>query len=215
MSKRSSSSARWLAEHFSDEYVKLAQEKGYRSRAIFKLEEIDQRHRIFRPGQRVVDLGAAPGGWSQYAAEKVGRTGRVYAMDLLEMDAIPGVEFLRGDFTDESVFTELLTLMGGEYAHVVLSDMAPNMSGNRHVDQHKAMYLAELVADMVERVMARDGTLVIKLFQGAGFQEYLQMMRPLFSRMQTRKPKASRDRSPEVYLVAQGFRSAKSDLTNE
>ncbi|MEY2700831.1 MAG: rRNA ((2552)-2-O)-methyltransferase RlmE [Pseudomonadota bacterium] len=208
MSKRSSSSARWLAEHFSDEYVKLAQEKGYRSRAIFKLEELDRRHRIFHPGQRVVDLGAAPGGWSQYAVQKVGRNGQVYAMDLLDMEPIPRVDFLRGDFTDESMFTELLAGMGGEYAHVVLSDMAPNMSGNRSVDQHKAMYLAELVADMVGKVMAKEGTLVIKLFQGAGFQEYLQMLKPRFSQMHTRKPKASRDRSPEVYLVAQGYRPA-------
>ncbi len=203
---RSGSSQRWLSEHFSDEFVKLAQERGYRSRAVFKLEEIQARDRLFRPGMTVVDLGAAPGGWSQLAAEKIGKSGRIIALDILPVEDIPGVEFIQGDFQQEEVLDRLLAALGGAPVDLVLSDMAPNMSGARVVDQPRAMYLAELALDMARKVLKPGGTFVVKLFMGAGFDEYQREARLSFSSLANRKPKASRDRSREVYLVGKGFK---------
>lgn len=204
---RSGSSQRWLSEHFSDEYVKKAQEKGYRSRAVFKLEEIQSRDQLMRPGMTVVDLGAAPGGWSQFAAEKIGRNGRIIALDILPVEAIPGVEIIQGDFLEEEVFNRLLMALGDAPVDLVLSDMAPNMSGTRVVDQPRAMYLAELALDMARKVLRPGGAFVVKLFMGAGYDEYLRDARRSFASLSCRKPKASRDRSREVYLVGRNFKS--------
>ena len=203
---RSGSSQRWLTEHFSDEYVKLAQEKGYRSRAVFKLEEIDARDRLLRPGLSVVDLGAAPGGWSQLAAEKIGKSGRIIALDILPVEAIPGVTVIEGDFQEEAVLAQLLEALAGRPVDLVLSDMAPNMSGTRVVDQTRAMYLAELALDTARQVLRPGGAFVVKLFMGAGFDEYQKAARSSFASLANRKPKASRDRSREVYLVGKGFK---------
>ncbi|MBP7546787.1 MAG: 23S rRNA (uridine(2552)-2'-O)-methyltransferase RlmE [Corallincola sp.] len=203
--KRTASSKRWLQEHFDDPYVKQAQKEGWRSRAVFKLAEIQQQDRIIRPGDKVVDLGAAPGGWSQYAAQQVGERGHVYACDLLAMDALPNVSFLQGDFREETVLNALLERMGGN-ANVVLSDMAPNMSGEDVVDQARSMYLVELALDMCRQVLGKDGRFVVKVFQGAGFDEYIKAVRAQFSSVKVRKPDASRARSREVYLVAAGFK---------
>ncbi len=203
---RSGSSQRWLSEHFSDEYVKLAQQRGYRSRAVFKLEEIDSRDRLIRPGLSVVDLGAAPGGWSQYVAEKIGKRGKIIALDILPVEAIPGVDIIEGDFQDEQVFDQLLKTLEGNAVDLVLSDMAPNMSGTRVVDQPRAMYLAELALDMARQVLKPGGSFVTKLFMGAGFDEYQRDVRKSFASVANRKPKASRDRSREVYLVGKGFK---------
>lgn len=203
---RSRSSRRWLAEHFSDEYVKLAQEHGYRSRAAFKLEEIDRRDRLFKPGMRVVDLGAAPGGWSQYALHRIGKSGRIIALDLLPMEEIAGVTFLQGDFQDDEVLNRLLDALAGNPVDLVLSDMAPNMSGLRVIDQPRAMYLAELALDVSRKVLRPSGALVVKLFQGAGLEAFQRDVRLYFAQLVYRKPKASRDRSPEVYLVAKGYK---------
>ncbi|WP_045225856.1 23S rRNA (uridine(2552)-2'-O)-methyltransferase RlmE [Methyloterricola oryzae] len=205
---RSSSSHRWLAEHFSDEYVKLAQERGYRSRAVFKLEEIQTRDRILKPGMTIVDLGAAPGGWSQYAAERVGKSGAIIALDLLTVEPLPGVTFIQGDFQEQAVLDELLSVLAGRAVDLVLSDMAPNMSGTRAVDQPRAMYLAELALDMAAKILKPGGTFVVKLFMGAGFDEYQREARRYFAQLVTRKPKASRDRSREVYLVAKNRRGS-------
>lgn len=207
---RSSSSNRWLAEHFSDEYVKLAQERGYRSRAVFKLEEIQARDRILKPGITVVDLGAAPGGWSQYAAERVGKSGAIIALDLLPVEPLPGVTFIQGDFQEQSVLDELLAALSGRAVDVVLSDMAPNMSGTRAVDQPRAMYLAELALDTAAKILKPGGTFVVKLFMGAGFDDFQREARRHFAQLVTRKPKASRDRSREVYLVAKNRRVGSS-----
>ncbi|UZR29956.1 23S rRNA (uridine(2552)-2'-O)-methyltransferase RlmE [Methylococcus mesophilus] len=206
MAKRSRSSGRWLAEHFSDEYVRLAQEKGYRSRAVFKLTELDERDRLFEPGATVIDLGAAPGGWSQYAAQRVGPKGKVLALDILPMEPLPGVTVVQGDFLDDAVFQEVLEAIGGRSANVVLSDIAPNMSGNRNVDQPRSMYMAELAFDLADRVLAPNGRFAVKLFQGEGFQEYVALARKAFGSVAMRKPKASRARSAEIYLVGKGYR---------
>lgn len=203
---RSGSSQRWLTEHFSDEYVKLAQKRGYRSRAVFKLEEIDLKDRLLKPGISVVDLGAAPGGWSQYAAEKLGKSGRIIALDILPVEPINGVSIIEGDFREEEVFRQLMEALEGQPVDLVLSDMAPNTSGMRDVDQPRAMYLAELALDMARQVLRPGGALVVKLFMGAGFDEYQRDVRQSFSSVANRKPKASRDRSREVYMVAKGFK---------
>ena len=203
---RSGSSQRWLGEHFSDEYVKMAQQRGYRSRAVFKLEEIDSRDRLIRPGMSVVDLGAAPGGWSQYVAEKVGKHGKIIALDILPVEAIPGVEIIQGDFQEEQALNQVLQALQGKPVDLVLSDMAPNISGTRVVDQPRAIYLAELALDMARRVLKPGGAFVAKLFMGAGFDEYQKDARNLFSGVANRKPKASRDRSREVYFVGKGFK---------
>ncbi|CDG87489.1 23S rRNA (uridine(2552)-2'-O)-methyltransferase RlmE [Xenorhabdus bovienii] len=202
--KRSASSSRWLQEHFSDKYVLQAQKKGLRSRAWFKLDGIQQSDKIFKPGMTVVDLGAAPGGWSQYVVSQIGDRGRVIACDLLPMDPIVGVDFLQGDFRDELVLKALLERVGDNKVQVVMSDMAPNMSGTPAVDIPRSMYLIELALGMCRDVLAPGGSFIVKVFQGEGFDEYLREMRSLFTKVKVRKPEASRARSREVYIVATG-----------
>ncbi|WP_339676224.1 23S rRNA (uridine(2552)-2'-O)-methyltransferase RlmE [uncultured Zhongshania sp.] len=206
MAKRSGSSDAWMKEHFDDHYVKKAQKEGYRSRACYKLLEIQEKDRLIKPGMSVVDLGSAPGGWSQVAAMLVGHSGQVLASDILDMDSIAGVEFIRGDFTEEEVFNELMAFLGNQKADLVISDMAPNMSGMRDVDQPQSMYLCELALDMAGLVLRPGGGFVTKIFQGEGFEEYMRLLRERFSKVVTRKPAASRPRSREVYLVATGLR---------
>jgi len=205
MVKRSKSSARWLAEHASDEFVKRAQREGWRSRAVFKLAEIQQAERLLRPGMRCVDLGAAPGGWSQYAARIIGGASRIVATDILPMDAIAGVDFVQGDFRDDGVIEQVLRAIGASKVDLVLSDMAPNMSGIDAVDQPRSMHLAELALEFADRVLAPGGDVLVKLFQGAGFDELIRDARGRFGRVATKKPKASRTRSPEIYLLARQF----------
>lgn len=204
--KRSASSSRWLQEHFKDHYVQKAQKQGLRSRAVFKLEEIQNKDRILRPGMNVVDLGAAPGGWSQYVVEATQGQGRVIACDILPMDPIASVDFLEGDFRDEGVLDALLTRIGGKNVDVVLSDMAPNMSGSDIVDQPRAMYLVELALDMCHQVLKPNGSFVVKVFHGQGFEDYLKAVRAAFTTVKSRKPDSSRARSREVYLVATGYK---------
>lgn len=204
---RSRSSKRWLAEHFNDPYVRKAQQLGLRSRAAFKLEEIDRRDRLLKPGATVLDLGAAPGGWSQYAARRVGCTGRVIATDILAMEALAGVEFVEGDFTQPQIVDELTALLDGQRVDVVLSDMAPNLSGQRVVDQYRAMHLAELALDAAFRFLKPGGCLLIKAFQGEEFDRFLADVKRHFSRVSIRKPDASRDRSREVYVLARDFKN--------
>lgn len=208
MAKKRSSSRAWLKEHRDDPFVQQAQKEGYRSRACYKLMELNKRDRLIKPGMTVLDLGSAPGGWSQVAAELVGHKGRVVASDILAMDNIAGVEFLQGDFTEESVFDELLNILGDDAVDVVLSDMAPNMSGIDAVDQPRSIYLVELAVDMAIRVLAPGGGFVSKVFQGEGFDDVLAQCRANFQKVNTRKPEASRPRSREVYLVATGFRGS-------
>ncbi len=205
MPKRSKSSARWLQEHANDEYVKRAQKEGWRSRAVYKLEEINAADRLLRSGMRCVDLGAAPGGWSQFAARAIGGTSRIVATDILPMDAIAGVEFVLGDFRDEAVLAQVLERVGSEKVDLVLSDMAPNMAGIDAVDQPRSMYLAELALEFAERVLAPGGDALIKLFQGAGFDQMIRDVRGRYGKVATRKPKASRSRSSEIYLLARQF----------
>lgn len=203
---RSKSSHRWLKEHFSDPFVKRAQAEGLRSRAAYKLEELIDRDRLLKPGMRVVDLGAAPGGWSQMARARLGERGRVLALDILPMDAIAGVEFLQGDFRDEAVLARLEQALGGTGLDLVLSDMAPNMTGVASVDQARAMELAELARDFAQAHLDPGGAFLVKLFQGAGFDDYLKDLRRRYAKITMRKPKASRARSPEVYALATGFK---------
>jgi 23S rRNA (uridine2552-2'-O)-methyltransferase len=205
MTRRSKSSRQWLNEHFSDPFVKRAQSEGWRSRAVFKLEEIDRRERLLKPGQVCLDLGAAPGAWSQYARRKLGPKGRVIATDILEMPGITGVEFVQGDFREEEVFNRILGLVPQGSVDVVLSDMAPNMSGMDVIDHAKSAYLGELALDMAERVLKPHGHALIKVFQGAGFQELVQAARRKFARVKLQKPVASRARSAEMYLLAMDF----------
>jgi 23S rRNA (uridine2552-2'-O)-methyltransferase len=206
MASRSKSSARWLKEHFSDPYVKRAQAEGWRSRAVFKLEELLQRDAILKPGMVVVDLGAAPGGWSQMVREKLGDRGRVVALDILPMQGIAGVDFIEGDFREESVLRQLETLLNGAPVDLVLSDMAPNMSGVTVADQARAMYLSELARDFAAVHLKPGGAFLIKLFQGREYDAYLKSLRQGYERVSIRKPKASRARSPEVYALATGKR---------
>jgi 23S rRNA (uridine2552-2'-O)-methyltransferase len=206
MNRRSRSSGRWLKEHFADPYVQRAKSEGWRSRAVFKLEEIDRRERLLRPGRVCVDLGAAPGAWSQYARRKVGATGRVVASDILAMPELPGVEFVQGDFREELVLEQILALLPERGVDLVLSDMAPNLSGVDVIDQPRSMHLAELALDMAGRVLKPGGDALIKVFQGAGFQELVQGARGRFGRVRLLKPQASRSRSPEIYLLAMQFR---------
>ncbi|GAB6068806.1 23S rRNA (uridine(2552)-2'-O)-methyltransferase RlmE [Methylothermus subterraneus] len=203
---RTPSSRRWLAEHFDDAYVRLAQAQGYRSRAVFKLQEIQARDRILAPGMTVVDLGAAPGGWSQFAADQIKPGGKIVAVDILPMDPLPGVTFLQGDFTEEQTWQRLKAVLQERPVNVVLSDLAPNLSGNRSVDQARAVHLAELALDTAEQLLVEGGCLLTKLFQGEGFEAFQKRLRTRFAKVTTRKPKASRSRSREVYLLAQGFR---------
>lgn len=199
------SSKKWLKEHFDDHYVKLAQKMHYRSRACFKLIELNEKDRLIKPGMTVVDLGSAPGGWSQVAVELVGHHGRVVASDILPMDAIAGVDFLQGDFTEDAVYEQLVALIGDQAVDLVISDMAPNMSGMKDVDQPRAMHLVELAVDMATNVLKPNGAFVAKVFHGEGFDEYMKLCRTKFNRVVARKPDASRPRSREVYLVATGF----------
>jgi 23S rRNA (uridine2552-2'-O)-methyltransferase len=205
MARRSKSSGRWLQEHFSDPFVQRAKSEGWRSRAVYKLEEIDKKERLLKPGAFCLDLGAAPGAWSQYAARKVGEKGRVIATDILPMDGLTGVEFVLGDFREEPVIAQIVALVAGGQVDVVLSDMAPNLSGVDAIDQPRSMYLSELALDMAERVLKRDGSALIKVFQGTGFQELVAASRRKFARVKVWKPEASRSRSPELYLLAKGF----------
>lgn len=204
---RSKSSSRWLQEHFSDPYVKRAQAEGYRSRAAFKLDELIERDHLLKPGMVVVDLGAAPGGWSQMVNERLRGQGRVIALDILPMQGISGVTFIEGDFREESVLKQLEAQLSGAEVDLVLSDMAPNMSGVDLVDQVRAMHLAELALDFSRNWLKPGGTFLIKLFQGVGFDEYVRSLRAAFARVSIRKPKASRARSNEVYALAQGKRA--------
>jgi 23S rRNA (uridine2552-2'-O)-methyltransferase len=205
MPKRTKSSARWLAEHANDVYVQRAQKEGWRSRAVYKLEEIHERERLLRAGMRCVDLGAAPGGWSQYAARIIGGASRIVATDILPMDAIVGVDFVLGDFREPAVLEAVLAAVGSSKVDLVLSDMAPNMAGIDAVDQPRSMYLAELALEFADRVLAPGGDLLVKLFQGAGFEEIIRESRKRYGRVVTKKPKASRTRSPEIYLLARQF----------
>ncbi|ARB47183.1 23S rRNA (uridine(2552)-2'-O)-methyltransferase RlmE [Alloalcanivorax xenomutans] len=198
---RSKSSQRWLREHFDDHWVARAQAEGYRSRASFKLLEIHEKDKLFRPGMRVLDLGAAPGGWAQVAGRLVGSRGTVVASDILAMDPIPDVAFIQGDFREEEVYQQILDSLGGHKVDLVMSDMAPNMSGNRAVDLPRAMYLAELALDMAESVLEPDGVFLVKVFQGEGFDEYRRSLQSRFRRVVSRKPAASRPRSNEVYQL--------------
>lgn len=204
---RSKSSSRWLKEHFDDQYVQKAQAEGRRSRASFKLEEVQAKDQLIKPGDVVVDLGAAPGGWTELVADWTGVNGRVFALDILPMDSIADVEIILGDFTEEAVLDELMRSIDGQRVDVVLSDMAPNLSGNRSVDQPRAMYLCELALDFARQTLNPGGALFIKVFQGEGFDPFFQQLRSDFSVLKTRKPDASRSRSRETYLLAKGFRS--------
>lgn len=204
--KRSASSTRWLNEHFKDKFVQQAHKQKLRSRAYFKLDEIQKTDKLFKPNMTVVDLGAAPGGWSQYVVTQIGERGRVIACDILDMDPIVGVDFLQGDFREEKVLNTLLEKIGDGKVDVVMSDMAPNFSGMPSVDIPRAMYLVELALDMCKQVLASQGSFVVKVFQGEGFDEYLREIRSLFKTVKVRKPEASRDRSREVYIVAMGYK---------
>jgi 23S rRNA (uridine2552-2'-O)-methyltransferase len=204
MATRSKSSHRWLQEHFSDPFVKKAQAEGLRSRAAYKLEELVERDRLLKPGMVVVDLGAAPGGWSQWVRQALGDKGRVIAVDILDMPGLAGVEFLHGDFREDAVLLQLEATLDGHLVDLVLSDMAPNMSGVDAVDLPRAMHLAELAMDFADRHLRVGGSFLIKLFQGVGFDDYVRELRRRYAKVVIRKPAASRKRSPEVYALAQG-----------
>jgi len=202
---QSKTSKRWLKEHFDDPFVKQAQKDGYRSRASYKLLEVQEKDRLLKPGMTVLDLGAAPGGWSQVASRLIGEKGRIIASDILAMDSIPDVTFIQGDFTEDKVFEEILAAIGDQQVDLVISDMAPNMSGTPEVDQPRAMYLCELALDMAERVLRPGGDFLIKVFHGEGFDAYFKHMRGRFEKIVTRKPDASRGRSRETYLLGRGY----------
>ncbi|MEJ1297150.1 MAG: 23S rRNA (uridine(2552)-2'-O)-methyltransferase RlmE [Candidatus Sedimenticola sp. (ex Thyasira tokunagai)] len=203
--KKSKSSRRWLDRHVNDEYVKRSQKEGYRSRAVYKLLEINEKDRLLKPGQTVVDLGAAPGGWSQAAVKLVGHKGRVVALDILPMDSLAGVDFIQGDFREEESLQALKVVLDGSQVDLVISDMAPNITGTAAVDLPRAMYLCELALDFSREVLRPGGGFVVKAFQGEGFDQYVKDLRASFAKVVTRKPKASRPRSREVYLVAMNY----------
>ncbi|HIF54694.1 MAG: 23S rRNA (uridine(2552)-2'-O)-methyltransferase RlmE [Methylococcales bacterium] len=203
---RSKSSNQWMQEHFDDEYVKKAQAMGYRSRSTFKLIEIQEKDRIIKPGMNIIDLGAAPGGWSEYASKIVGKKNKVIALDLLDIDPIEGVDFIQGDFREDDVLDALYKLLDGAAIDLVMSDMAPNISGNKAMDQPRSIYLAELALDTAQTVLQKGGTFLIKMFQGVGFDEYKRDVEKSFSSVIIRKPKSSRARSNEVYILAKGFK---------
>ena len=203
---RSKTSKQWLKEHFDDVYVRRAQEEGYRSRASFKLLEIQEQDRLIKRGMTVVDLGAAPGGWSQVAANLVGDKGQVIASDILPIDSLPDVEFLQGDFTEQAVLDSLIKLLKDEHADLVISDMAPNMSGMRDIDIPQVMYLAELALDLARTVLKPEGSFLAKVFHGEGYEELQKQLKSSFTSLKVRKPRASRARSSEIYLLASGFR---------
>jgi len=196
---------RWLDEHFSDAFVKRAQKEGVRSRAVYKLEEIDRKDRLLKSGMTVIDLGASPGGWSEYAAQRVGDRGRVVAVDLLPMDSLAGVSFIQGDFREQEVLDELLAQVKERSVDLVLSDMAPNLSGVKAADQARAMYLVELALELAQRVLRQGGGLLVKMFQGEGSEDYLRALRESFGKVLIRKPQASRSCSSEVYVLARNY----------
>ncbi|MEK9623635.1 MAG: 23S rRNA (uridine(2552)-2'-O)-methyltransferase RlmE [Halieaceae bacterium] len=208
MGKKKSSSRAWLKEHHDDIFVQRAQKEGYRSRAVYKLMEINDKDQILRRGMSVLDLGSAPGGWSQVAAKLVGEAGRVVASDILSMDALPDVVFVQGDFTEQETYDRIVASLNDKPLDVVLSDMAPNMSGMPEVDQPRSMYLVELATELAERALAPGGAFITKVFQGEGFEPWFRQIRDRFDRVTTRKPAASRPRSREVYIVASGFKGA-------
>ena len=203
---KAKSSKAWLKEHREDHFVKQAQKLGLRSRAAFKLLEIQEKDRLIKAGMRVVDLGAAPGGWSQVAADLVGDQGRVIATDILPMDSLAGVAFVQGDFSENAVLDQLLSAIGEQGADLVISDIAPNMSGMVAIDQPRSMYLVELALDLARQILKPGGAMLVKVFQGEGFEPLLKELRHSFAKVQTRKPAASRPRSREVYLLARQFR---------
>ena len=202
--KPSKTSKQWMREHINDPFVQLAQKEGYRSRAAYKLLEIDAKDHLLKPGMVVVDLGATPGGWSQVAAAKVGRSGKVIGLDLLSLDPLSGVDFIQGDFRDDAVLKQLEDLLQGKPVGLVISDMAPNICGIASADQARAMHLTELAMEFALEHLKPEGSFLVKVFQGAGFEEFYKLMRSSFAKVSTRKPKASRDRSSEVYLLATG-----------
>jgi 23S rRNA (uridine2552-2'-O)-methyltransferase len=202
---KSKSSKGWLKEHFDDEYVRRSQQDGYRSRAIYKLIEIDKKDHLLRPGMTVIDLGAAPGGWSEYCVKKLGKNGTMVALDILPMEPIDGVTIIEGDFREDAVFEQLMTEMNNKRADLVISDMAPNISGMGSVDMPRAYYLCELALDLARQVLKPGGSLLVKLFQGEGFEAYNKELKSSFARVVMRKPKASRARSREIYALATGF----------
>jgi 23S rRNA (uridine2552-2'-O)-methyltransferase len=204
---RSKSSSLWLQRHVNDPYVRQAQKDGYRSRSAYKLIELNEKDRLFRPGMRVLDLGSAPGGWSQVAGRLVGEKGRVLATDILPMEPLKNVDFIQGDFTDEAVVSRLLEWLGGQKFDVVVSDIAPNITGIDSADQASSMYFLELALDTVRRALKPGATFVAKMFQGAGSDDYLRQLRASFDKVLIRKPAASRPKSREVYVVAKGFRA--------
>jgi 23S rRNA (uridine2552-2'-O)-methyltransferase len=210
MGKKKSSSRAWLKEHHDDPFVQRAQREGYRSRAVYKLIEINEKDRLIQPGMSVLDLGSAPGGWSQVAGVLVGDRGRVLASDILPMDHLPNVTFIQGDFTEQETYDQLMQALSGRRLDVVISDMSPNMSGLTAVDQPRAMYLVELATDLALRALSPGGAMLTKVFQGEGFEEWFRQIRERFERVMTRKPSASRPRSREVYVVATGLKVAKT-----
>jgi len=203
---RSKSSNRWMQEHFDDEYVKKAQAQGYRSRAVFKLKEIQEKDQLIKPGMNIIDLGAAPGGWSQFARQLIGNKNKLIALDILPMEPLDGVDFIQGDFREETVLNQLHAILEGMPVNLVMSDMAPNMSGNKGVDQPRAIYLGELALDTAKTVLAKDGSFLLKLFHGEGFEAFHHEVQRYFAKVVIRKPKASRPRSNEVYILAKGFK---------
>lgn len=205
--KPSKTSKQWMMEHINDPYVQRAQKDGYRSRAAYKLLEIDERDRLLKPGMVVVDLGATPGGWCQVAANKLGAHGKIIALDLLPLHPLPRVEFIQGDFRDDAVLAQLEEKLGGQQIGLVISDMAPNISGIDSADQARAMHLAELALEFAVQHLKPGGAFLVKVFQGVGFEDYLKLMRSHFVKVVTRKPKASRDRSSEQYLLGMEKRS--------
>ena len=206
MAVRSKSSKAWLHEHVNDHYVHMAQKDGYRARAAYKLLEINEKDKLIKPGTVLADLGSAPGSWSQVAAKLVGNSGRVFALDILPMDEIEGVSFIQGDFREEEVLGQFETLLGARPLDLVICDMAPNMSGNAVTDQARSFYLCELALDFAVNHLKTGGSFLVKVFQGAGYQEYMAAMREIFGRVQTRKPEASRNRSSEIYLLGKNKR---------
>jgi 23S rRNA (uridine2552-2'-O)-methyltransferase len=202
---KSKSSKGWLKEHFDDEYVRRSQQDGYRSRAIYKLIEIDKKDHLIKPGMTIIDLGAAPGGWSEYCIKKLGKNGTVVALDILPMEPIDEVTIIEGDFREDAVFEELMAVMNNERADLVISDMAPNISGMESVDMPRAYHLCELALDLARQVLKPGGGLLVKLFQGEGFEAYNKELKASFSKVVMRKPKASRARSREIYALATGF----------
>jgi 23S rRNA (uridine2552-2'-O)-methyltransferase len=202
---RTKSSKRWLQEHFDDPYVKKAQAEGYRSRAVYKLKEIDEKECLLKPGMTVVDLGAAPGGWTQYVSERLQSRGHIVALDILPMDTLPDVHFIEGDFREEGVLLQLINVIPKRGVDLLLSDMAPNMSGSSAIDIPRAMYLVELAFDFADKMLKPGGTMLVKVFNGAGFDKLVKTARASFEKVTIRKPSASRSRSKETYLLAKGY----------